>query len=159
MYRILDKLPQSDIDKLIDLQLSVEMKDATSHRRRMGVNRMNRPSVYSYSRYLTWNKSQRDIFYESFPNKFVSKSIVSWFVLYPKTIGLLDRLEQWMMEKSPAWITSYNLYGSGQITMNKTDIKVEVGSGITFPLNIPHEVKESGEDSLWACVMTMNEVI
>jgi hypothetical protein len=157
-YKILDRLDPAVHANLLELHSNVRMVDAIGPRRRIGVNGINNLSVYRYSRYLTWTSSQRKFFSENFPINADSKAFIKWFVEFSANEGFLDRLETWVNDKSPSWYTCYNIKGSGNITLNNVDLQIPEGQGISYPLNIPHEMKKSSIGALWACVVTMDNV-
>jgi len=158
MYKILNALTEEQKNNLLTLQSQVTMVPATSHRRRMGVNINKKLSVYNLSKYLKWTADQRKVFKDNFPANADSKAVVKWFVEYPATTGFLDRMTYWENEPSPSWLTCYNLKGAGDITLNNENITVPVGQGIVFSVDMIHEIKPTAQGTLWACVMTCDNV-
>ena len=124
----------------------------------MGVNGINNLSMYEYSRFMTWTAEQRAEFSKWFPQQADSKAVVKHFVKYEANKGFLDRIETWVNDRSPSWLTCYNLEGEGNIILNSTPTIVPVGYGITFSLNEPHEIKPSQIGTTWAFVVTFDNV-
>lgn len=157
-YKTLPPLSDAAVKDLAAIASVVEFKDSSSHRRRIGVNKFNRLSVYKYSRYLTWDASTREKFFATFPSEVISKSVVCWFLQIPKETGFLDRLETWKNEKSPSWITAYVVSGTGTLILNDNMVKMNEGCGVTFPLSLPHEIPLTPDGAIWACSMTFDNV-
>ena len=158
MFKRLEELHPAAIRELTELRTQVPFKESASHRRRMGVSGLARLSNYQYSRYLTWTRHQRKQFLEVFPTHVTEKSLVNWFVYYPKGSGFLDRIETWVKDPSPSYLTCYCIAGSGRILLDNVEVTVPPGQGITFPLSTPHEIPENLTGSVWACAMTMDNV-
>lgn len=158
MFKRLDDLHPAAVRDLLELRSQVPFKASEAHRRRMGVNGVARLSKYLYSRYLTWGRLQRRSFLELFPKQASLKSLVNWFVTYPKGDGFLDRIETWTTDRSPSYLTCYCLAGNGRILLDGVEVDVPVGGGITFPLSTPHEIPENLQGSVWVCAMTMDNV-
>lgn len=159
MHKILDNLTEEAKASLLDLQSNVPMKEATSYRRRVGVNGPNNLSVYSFSKYLDkWNRAQRKQFMDAFPNPADEKAVAKWFLKLPAATGQIDLTETWVNEPSAAWVTSYNLKGAGNITLDGTEIIVPEGQGITFQLSTPHGITKTESGTLWACVMHLDNL-
>lgn len=154
MYKILDALDDAKYQELVDLQKEVTMREATSHRRRVGANGTGNLSIYSVSKFLTWKAAQRKVFKENFPAEANAKALVKWFQEFPEKTGFLDLMTYWKDEASPNYITAYCLAGNGGITFNGKDVIVPVKQGIVYSLNEIHNIKQTADGSIWACVMT-----
>lgn len=154
----LDRLSDSNVLNLRNLQACVTMKDATSHRRRIGENKFNNLSIYSYSRYLTWKSSQRELFFANFPQCIVPNAKVFWYLKFPQLSGFLDTMTSWVGVRSPAYINSYCIDGLGKIIVNETEYTIPIGMGISFPVSDVHEVPKTELGSVWACALTLTDV-
>lgn len=158
MYRKLPKLSTDKLDDLLELSKVIVFKPAISHRRRMGMSGKDNLSIYNNSKFLRWNDLQRKQFNASLPQEVINKSLVNWFVHFPANIGFLDKLDTWINNVSPAWLTCYLVKGKGLVTLNGETIEINEGEGITYSLANIHSVEITQEGSLWACVMTPTEV-
>lgn len=158
MYKKLESLHPAQVRELLELRGQVQFKESKSHRRRMGVSGVNRLSNYLYSRWLTWTSQQRQAWLEVFPKNVTDVSLINWFVTYPKGSGFLDRIETWVGDRSPSYLTCYCMAGTGRILLNDVEVKCAPGEGITFPLSTPHEIPESLVGSVWACAMHMDNI-
>lgn len=158
MHKILKPLAKTKLEGLISLRESVNMVSACTHRRRIGVNKFNKLSVYDYSRYMSWTHTQRQLFSKFFPKKADDVAVVKWFVEFPPYTGFLDRLESWTTDPSPSWVTSYCIRGNGHVIINDEHVYAEQGQGLCFPLSAPHEVPPTEHGSTWAFVLTCDNV-
>lgn len=158
MFKKLENLHPAAVRELLDLRSGCPAKQSASHRRRMGVSGVARLSSYLYSRYLTWSREQRATFLTLFPKHVTDQSLVNWFVTYPKGSGFLDRIETWVNDRSPSYLTCYCLAGQGRLLLDDVEVICLPGQGVTFPLSTPHEIPESLMGSVWACAMTMDNV-
>lgn len=159
MYKILDNLTEENKNALLSLKNEVPMHAASSSNRRMGANGHNNLSVYNFSKYLNdWNRHQRKIFMDNFPDPADEKAVVKWFLEFPENTGHLDTMTVWENEPDTPWVTSYNLKGIGNIILGDEEVIVPEGQGISFRLTTVHSIPKTTSGTLWACVMHLDNL-
>lgn len=158
MYKKLPKLTEENKNILLNISNNVTFKPAISHRRRVGLLGKDNLSVYNNSKYLKWTSSQRAEFASCIDENIIKNSLVCWFVQFPANSGFLDKLDTWVNDKSPAWVTCYLIKGKGKVSLNDEIVDIEEGEAISYSLDMIHGVESTQEGSVWACVMTPKEV-
>jgi len=151
MYEKKSKLNSEQVNALRLLKDEVVM---TNKHIRLGENGTDNMSVYNYSKWSTWNRSQKSQFKSYFPSESIEKSVIGWFLNLPPNTGFLDKMIAWRNQNHCGTVVAFAL-DDQQIYLNDQAITVESGEGIQFKLNVDHNIKPSGTDRNWACVMVM----
>jgi hypothetical protein len=138
-------------------QKQAPMVKATSHRRRMGENGINAPSIYNYSRWYTWTKAKRDEFKALLPEALIQDAMVGWHLVFPPVTGFLDRMTTWVGEVRTGTVVSYNLGGDCEIFINDKPVTIKTGEAVAFNLRLVHEIKCSAAGQSWASIMTLHK--
>jgi hypothetical protein len=151
MYEKLSTLPIEKIQTLEEISLTVPMSE---HRKRVGAGGVSRMSVYTHSKWTTWNRHQKSSFKSVFDSTFLDKAVIGWILHFPANTGFLDLMTAWVDDKICGTIVAYAL-ADQKIELNGEVVEVARGEGIKFGLQIPHEIKSSQTDQKWACLMLM----
>lgn len=154
-YYLLPNLESDKVEALKSLYAELKPPLAESFRRRRGVNTNKRLSQYRTTKWFTWNQAQRDMFRLNYPERYHSKSIVSYFIEFPKNHGFMDRMTTWVGDRHCGTIIAYALNDGQHILINDQKVTLNKGEGMVFNLKHIHEVKPSTINSLWANVMVM----
>lgn len=145
-------LNEETVSRLQSLNAEVAMTD---HNRRVGANGAARMSVYTYSKWHTWNRLQKTQFKQSFGSE-VDTAVIGWFLHFPPITGFLDLMTAWVDTKTSAGtIIAYALDNNQTIILNNTPVIVNKGEGIKFSLRVPHEIRQSSTGQHWACLMQL----
>ena len=126
-----------------------------SNSTRLGVNNFDNLSVYEFSKWKVWNRQQRSNFKSCFDSADIEKAVIGWFLKFPANTGFLDTMNAWQDAKASGTIIAYSLNDNNKITISGSEITVNRGEGIEFPLTNEHSVGISGVESNWACLMLM----
>lgn len=154
MITRLKKLSPSKAHALYQLFDTFTLKQASSHRLRMGENRMDNLSVYFTTRWFKWRYQVRDLFKEQLPEAMVNQAMVGWYLHLPPETGFLDRMTTWVDKQAGSGtVMAYALQDGQVIILNEQEHVVNRGEGIGFHLSEVHEIKPSTEGQLWACIM------
>lgn len=154
MITRLKKLSPTKVHTLRQLFDTFNLRQASSHRQRMGENRSANLSVYFTTRWFSWRSHVRDLFKEQLPVGMVNQAMVGWYLSLPPETGFLDRMTTWVgKEAGSGTAMAYSLQDGQVILLNDTEYVVNRGEGIGFHLSEVHEIKSSTEGQLWACVM------
>jgi len=150
-YELLTKLDSSTISSLNTLKDSVTFLDKKI---RLGENRTNNMSVYKYSKWTTWNRTQKSDFKDCFESSDIEKSVIGWFLNFPANTGFLDNMTYWNDKDGCGTVISYALEAQS-IIIDGTTVNLEAGQGIKFKLNQSHKIETSSSARNWACIMMM----
>jgi len=148
-------LPALSNEQLTTLLGLIEQIEFTDKKKRMGVNGVNNVSVYTYSKWKSWNRNQVKEFKSMFSNPDIDRSIIGWFLKFPAEVGFLDLMTTWV-GKPCGSIIAYSLADSQVIWLNGREVTVNRGQGIKFSLSVPHEVKPVSFEQNWACLMLVS---
>ena len=140
------------VDKLTALVSSVEFDDK---KRRLGVNGVDKMSVYRKSRWYEWTREQKSIFEAAFNQAYIEKSVVGWFLHFPANTGFLDQMNAWQNATHAGNIIAFSLSDNNSIWIDGTEYHAAKGEGYKFSLKHLHEVKTSPDNRYWACLMLM----
>jgi hypothetical protein len=151
MYKNLPKLNQENIDKLNSLRSQVPFTDKD---RRAGSSGLQKMSIYTYSKWKSWNRSQVLTFKESLDQSLVDKALIGWFLKFPATTGFLDLMTTWV-GKDCGIVSAFSLEDNQKIWLNGEEITLNKGEGIQFSLSVLHEVKTANFEQNWACLMSL----
>jgi hypothetical protein len=151
MYEKLSTLPTEKVQTLEEIFSTVPMSE---HRKRVGAGGVDHMSVYTHSKWTTWNRYQKLSFKTAFEPAFLDKAVIGWMLHFPANTGFLDLMTAWVDEKICGTVIAYAL-ADQQIELNGEVVEVGQGEGIKFSLRIPHEIKLSQTDQKWACLMLM----
>ena len=149
MHTLLQSFSEETVLELTELFHSVEF---TNKNKRLGAGGSANISVYTYSKWKTWNRTRVQKFKSKFNGSDVDKSIIGWFLHLPANSGFLDLMTVWV-GKSSGTVIAYALENNQKIWLNGIEVTVNKGEGIKFSLSIPHEIKKSNVDQKWACLM------
>jgi hypothetical protein len=149
MYTRLETFDENTVQSLRALFETVEF---TSKNKRLGEGGSANISVYTYSKWKTWNRMQVRNFKSIFDSADVDKSIIGWFLHLPANAGFLDLMTVWV-GKSAGTVIAYALEDNQKIWLGGTEITVNKGEGIKFNLSVPHEIKKSNVNQKWSCLM------
>lgn len=152
-YRILSKISDDSLQKLLRLSEEVRYSYSTGSNRRTGQGRHESLSLYHYSKWFKWTKSQREIYSESLHKFSIDRALQCWFLKFDPGEGFLDTMDYWVNEKTPATIWSTALLDNQTIIIDDEEIVVKLGETIVFDLNRLHSVPISDKGQKWACVM------
>jgi hypothetical protein len=154
MITLLKKLSPTRVTRLRQLFDTFNLKQASSHRLRMGENGASNQSVYFTTRWFTWRYQIRDMFKAQLPEAMVNSAMVGWFLHLPPETGFLDRMTTWVgKEAGSGTAMAYSLQDGQVIYLNDIPHQLNRGDGIGFNLSEIHEIRPSAEGQLWACVM------
>lgn len=151
MHKILTKLNQETVVELYELQNRVQFVNTD---RRLGSSGLQKMSVYSYSKWKTWNRIDVSSFKGSFDKSIIDKSIIGWFLKFPPNTGFLDLMTTWVGKDSGV-ISAFSLEDNQKIWLDGKEITVNKGEGIEFSLSVPHEIKSEKFEQKWACLMSL----
>ena len=152
MYEKMLNLNEEAVSQLQSLNAAVTM---TGQNRRVGANGVDHMSVYTYSKWHTWNRLQKTQFKQSFGPE-VDTAVIGWFLQFPPITGFLDLMTAWVDTKTAAGtIVAYALDNNQTIILNNTPVTVNKGEGIKFSLRVPHEIRQSPAGQKWACLMQL----
>jgi len=146
---------QISSDNLTALNNILEAVNFTSDSTRLGSGQLANISVYEYSKWKKWNRTQRSNFKACFEADDINKAVIGWFLKFPANTGFLDTINDWDGAKSVGTIVAYSLTPNNTITIDGDEITVEQGHGVEFSLTNPHSVSTSTSNSNWACLMLM----
>lgn len=152
MIEQIENLEADKIATLKDLQNNVEF---VSDRIRLGANGVSKLSVYSFSKWKTWDRDTRNRFKECFNSEYVDNALIGWFLHLPANTGFLDQQNAWVNEKVAGTVVAYSLSDSNNIWIAGNEARISTGEGIKFNLKSIHEIKMSGTDKNWACLMLL----
>ena len=152
MYTNLPKLNQENIDKLTELRFQVTFTDKD---KRVGSSGLEKMSVYTYSKWKGWSRSQVATFKGALDKTLVDKALIGWFFKFPSTTGFLDLMTTWV-GKDCGIVSAFSLEDNQKIWLNGEEITLNKGEGIQFSLSVPHEVKAASFEQNWACLMSLN---
>jgi hypothetical protein len=151
MYKNLPKLNQENIDNLNGLRSQITFTDTD---RRLGNSGLQKMSVYTYSKWKSWNRTQVATFKESLNQQIVDKALIGWFLKFSANTGFLDLMTTWV-GKDCGTIAAFSLEDNQKIWLNGEEITLNKGEGIQFSLSVPHEIKPAITDQCWACLMML----
>lgn len=154
MYKRYPALDPETQEALLNLSTTVSYVEAKSHRRRMGANGASALSIYSSSRYFSWDAKTRETFKSLFPAAH-RNGVVWWFLKFPEKKGFLDLQTTWIGKPQSGTIISYALNDGQSIIIGDEAVTLKKGEGIGFNLQIPHEVPKGQPEQLWACAMIL----
>lgn len=157
-YIPVKKLTEERIEKLLELHDTVKPQLAVSHRRRNGVNIEKNLSVYTYQRWFNWNRHQRGFFRSCFPPELAGKAITGYFIGFPAEEGHLDLMLTWVDRIGSGTMIAYALHDNQHVWLDGRKVTVNKGEGIAFSLKVPHQVKHSTEEALWANIMVSDHI-
>lgn len=153
MYTLLPALSEEKIAELLAVRGELELVEAKGHRLRVGKNILERESVYSYSRWFSWNRHQRKRVKDVIPQNIISRALQFWFLEFPERLGFLDTMTQWVGKPQCGTVIAYALRDGQYINLEGNTIFVERGAGIAFHLSTVHQVDPTRLGGLWACTM------
>lgn len=152
MYENLTALDSSTVDQLLVLKGAVPF---TNKNIRLGSGGIENRSVYTYSRWYEWNRTQKSTYETALGSALIDKSIVGWFLDIPANTGFLDLMDNWVDEPMAGTVVAYSLANGQEIIINGSTVTVNRGEGIRFSLKMPHEIKTSASGQQWACLMQL----
>jgi len=150
-YELLTKLDSSSISSLNTIKDAITFTDQNI---RLGENRTDNMSVYRYSKWTTWNRTQKSDFKDCFESSDIEKSVIGWFLNFPANTGFLDNMTYWNDKDGCGTVISYALEAQS-IIIDGTTVNLEAGQGIKFKLNQSHKIETSSSARNWACIMMM----
>jgi len=150
-YELLTKLDSSSISSLNTIKDAITFTDQNI---RLGENRTDNMSVYRYSKWTTWNRTQKSDFKDCFESSDIEKSVIGWFLNFPANTGFLDNMTYWNDKDDCGTVVSYALEAQS-IIIDGTTVNLEAGQGIKFKLNQSHKIETSSSARNWACIMMM----
>lgn len=154
-YKKLPTLSESRVVALKELADTVHLKTSVGSRVRMGRNKEKRLSRYLYSKWFNWSRKERQIYREAVGESRAKEAVQCWFLRIPEKDGFLDVMDTWVYQGGrAAVIATYAVGGDQTIWIGDEEILVKKGEGIAFRLSELHEIRESEEGQLWACMMT-----
>jgi len=154
MYTLRDALSSENLTALNTLKSGVTF---VSNNTRLGVNNFNNLSVYEYSKWKTWTRTQRSNFKNCFATADIDKAVIGYFLRFPANTGFLDEMNAWQDATSVGTIVAYSLTENNSITIDGNTVSVAKGQGIEFSLKNAHAISTSATDSDWACLMLMKQ--
>jgi predicted phosphoadenosine phosphosulfate sulfurtransferase len=151
MYKQKYKLTTNEIESLVSLKNEVNLENTSV---RLGISGTDNLSVYTVSKWKSWNRNQKIEFKKNFPVEIIDKSVVGWYLHIPSKTGFLDLMTTWMGQKTCGTIFAYALEDNQAIILDGEQVTVNRGESVKFNLSVPHEIKQ-GNSQTWACVMLM----
>lgn len=153
MYRHYEPLTKAELEKAIKLSEEVKFTEATGSRRRNGLNAPNVLSCYNYSKWFSWNKTQRETFRSFFSESVLEQAVQGWFLEIPKGKGFLDVMDYWVDKPMSGEVVATALKDQNFVLDGKV-IMLKAGDQIGFSLRTLHEIRKNNKSGqLWACVM------
>ena len=152
-YTIVGYLDDTQVDTLVNLAKPMYFVEAHGSRRRVGRNGPNALSMYSVTKWFNWNKAQREVFREHFPEVYRDKIVQGWFLKYPKDIGFLDIMDAWANTPYCGTIVAISLRDNQSMKIEDTLVTLQKGEIIKFHLGTTHSVPRVKDEHLWACLM------
>lgn len=157
-YRMLGKLKEQSVAKLIELSEEVKYSFSTGSRLRGGRNIPNVLSKYHYSKWFQWKAEQRKRFKEIYPVWVTDLCVQVWFLKFDPVTGLLDEMVFAVNSPRAATFISTSLKDGQEIIIEGRTVVVNKGETITFKAATIHEIKESKQGQLWVCMMVRKEI-
>jgi hypothetical protein len=152
MHILKDPIDEATVQDLISLSEQVEFSGPWH---RVGANGPDRMSVYQQSRWYSWTKSQRDVFAAAFSSEDMDWAAVGWFLKFPPQTGFLDVMDFWVDKPYAGTIVAVSLSDNNDGYVAGEEIILQPGEKIEFSLKNLHEVRESENERLWACIMQL----
>jgi len=149
MYNTLQNLSEENIQKLSNISSEINFIDTD---KRMGTNGLAKPSIYTYSKWKTWNREQVREFKSIFAPSDIDTAIIGWYLKLPAETGFLDLMTTWV-GKPCGSVIAYSMTDNQNIWLHNQEVMLQRGQGIKFKLSVPHEIKSSSQEQLWACIM------
>lgn len=149
MYITTQNLSEENIQKLSEISSEINFIDTD---KRMGANGFAKPSIYTYSKWKTWNRVQVQEFKSVFPSGDIDTAIIGWYLKLPAETGFLDLMNTWV-GKPCGSVIAYSMTDDQNIWLNNQEVTLKKGQGIKFKLSVPHEIKPSPQEQIWACIM------
>lgn len=151
--RMVEALPDAITLELENLSNKLPYRHSDSIRRRVGANGQDALSVYSNSKWYNWDRKTRAHFKLLFPDQYVKKALIGWFLDIPREDGFLDLMTYWKDDVMPAVVAAYALRDNQTLWLDGKPFTANRGEGILFTLDCLHEIKPSQDGQRWACVM------
>lgn len=151
-HEILTKLDNLNLDNLKTLMDSVNYSDKPI---RLGSGGIEKRSVYTFSKWKSWNKDQRNLFKNSLPTNQIQLSVIGWFLKFPKDTGFLDEMNYWVDMKGCGTILAYALNDNQTINIAGNNVTLNAGDGVKFNLTQLHHIDKSASGQNWACLMQL----
>lgn len=148
-------ISKQKVQTLLDLQEKFKYTEANSIRRRMGINGNKNLSNYFVMKWDKMVKADRDKIKELTKKIILDKTIIAWFLKFPKG-GLLDTIATWENKSTsdPISFTSVALKDNQHIWVGKDRYVLNTGDAITFSIRQRHTVPKTDEEAIWLCYMT-----
>lgn len=153
-YKIFKKAPAKSVKALIALSKEVSYKYSGGSNTRIGANKERALSIYGYSKWLRWNRHQRQTFKDAFMSQQIERATQVWFLTFPAGDGFLDVMDAWVNDPFPASIVSMSLKDGQKMIFGSDEVTVNKGEYIAFRLSTLHSVPKSDVESVWACTMS-----
>lgn len=153
-YKIFKTTTAENADALLALSKDVGFRASGGSRTRIGANGEKALSIYSYSKWLRWNRHQRKIFKDNFHPGQIDRATQCWFLEFPAETGFLDIMNTWVDDPFPASIVSMSLKDGQIIDIDGEEVVVNKGELIGFKLSVLHSVPKTKEGQIWACTMS-----
>lgn len=150
MYNRLQNLSTENIQNLLNVASQVNFIDTN---KRMGANGVENPSIYTYSKWKTWSHSHRQLYKSMFNADDIDKALIGWYLKFSADTGFLDLMTTWVTGRHCGSVIAYSLNNNQNLWLQGQELVLQQGEGIKFKLNVPHEVKQSSQEQLWACIM------
>lgn len=122
---------------------------------RLGVNNYGSLSKYEYSKWKTWNRTQRATFKSCFAATDINTAVIGYFLTFPANTGFLDDMNAWENATAAGTIVAYSLTDNSNITIDGTALTLQRGQGVEFSLTNRHSVSTNTAQSNWVCLMLM----
>jgi len=152
---MIERIGNLEADKIATLKNLQSNIDFVSNRIRLGTNGANKLSVYSFSKWKTWDRATRNSFKECFNQDDIDKALIGWFLHLPANTGFLDEQNAWVDAPVAGTVIAYSLSDSNNIWVAGNEARISTGEGIKFSLKNLHEIKTSTTDKNWACLMLL----
>lgn len=152
MHENLTTLDSSIVSNLETLSSQVTFTDKNI---RLGAGGIDNRSVYTYSKWYDWNRTQKNSFKGLFDSSVIDKTLVGWFLKLPANTGFMDLMNTWIDTPESGTILAYALKDNQKIILDGSEITVAKGAGIKFKLSVPHKIETSATGQDWACLMQL----
>lgn len=152
MHENLTTLESSTVTTLTNLMSSVNFTDKNI---RLGAGGIDNRSVFTYSKWYDWNRTQKNNFKDCFQSSVIDTTLVGWFLKFPANTGFLDLMDNWVETPEAGTVLAYALKDNQKIVLDGTEVTVAKGAGIKFKLSVPHKIETSASGQDWACLMQL----
>lgn len=115
-FKRIESLTPTQLDELVAASKSVTMYPKRFMR--MGINSVNKPSVYETCSFFKLPIRQAKLLKSMLPEKYASRSILRYFLRFPAETGFLDGQSCWIGVPRPVDMVAWSLTDDNQIRVS-----------------------------------------